>query len=204
MATQSQQVTGWRAALPAGVRPYTESAPIAALFLGISSGFPYAMIGATLTTRLEQGGIDKSTITAFTLVFLAYNFKFLWAWIIDGVRIPDPRPARPARLVDARHGRAGDRGGRQPRAGRSRGKHRVRRHRGDPGRRSRVPASTSSSTPIGSKSSSRASSASAPACRNMAGASARPAPARSRWSSRPGQAGRRPISPAPRSPCPRC
>ena len=88
MATQSQQVTGWRAALPAGVRPYAESAPIAALFLGISSGFPYAMIGATLTTRLKQGGIDKSTITAFTLVFLAYNFKFLWAWIMDGVRIP--------------------------------------------------------------------------------------------------------------------
>src|SRR6476469_9986083 len=79
---------GWRAALPAGVRPYTEAAPIAALFLGISSGFPYAMIGATLTTRLKQGGIDKSTITAFTLVFLAYNFKFLWAWIVDGVRLP--------------------------------------------------------------------------------------------------------------------
>ena len=80
--------SGWRSALPAGVRPYTEPAPIAALLLGISSGFPYAMIGATLTTRLKQGGIDKSTITAFTLVFLAYNFKFLWAWIMDGVRLP--------------------------------------------------------------------------------------------------------------------
>jgi len=79
---------GWRSALPAGVRPYTEAAPIAALFLGISSGFPYAMIGATLTTRLKQDGIDKSTITAFTLVFLAYNFKFLWAWIVDGVKLP--------------------------------------------------------------------------------------------------------------------
>ncbi|MEO6199258.1 MAG: MFS transporter [Sphingomicrobium sp.] len=72
----------------AGVRPYFEKAPLAALLLGISSGFPYAMIGATLTTRLKQDGIDKSTITAFTLVFLAYNFKFLWAWIIDGVRLP--------------------------------------------------------------------------------------------------------------------
>jgi PAT family beta-lactamase induction signal transducer AmpG len=86
--TAAQEVTGWRSALPAGVRPYTESAPLAALFLGISSGFPYAMIGATLTTRLKQDGIDKSTITAFTLVFLAYNFKFLWAWVMDGVRIP--------------------------------------------------------------------------------------------------------------------
>src|SRR5215208_1993768 len=86
--TSSERITGWRSALPAGVRPYTEPAPIAALLLGISSGFPYAMIGATLTTRLKQGGIDKSTITAFTLVFLAYNFKFLWAWIVDGVRLP--------------------------------------------------------------------------------------------------------------------
>ena len=80
--------TGWRSALPEGVRPYTEAAPLAALFLGISSGFPYAMIGATLTTRLKQDGIDKSTITAFALVFLMYNLKFLWAWIIDGIRLP--------------------------------------------------------------------------------------------------------------------
>src|SRR6478609_751451 len=88
MATGAEQSDGWRNALPAGIRPYTEAAPLAALFLGMSSGFPYAMIGATLTTRLKQDGIDKSTITAFTLVFLAYNFKFLWAWIMDGVRLP--------------------------------------------------------------------------------------------------------------------
>jgi MFS transporter, PAT family, beta-lactamase induction signal transducer AmpG len=88
MVTAAEGSSGWRSALPAGVRPYTEASPIAALFLGISSGFPYAMIGATLTTRLKQDGIDKSTITAFTLVFLAYNFKFLWAWIVDGVRLP--------------------------------------------------------------------------------------------------------------------
>ncbi len=70
------------------VRPYVERAPLAAFFLGLSSGFPYAMIGATLTTRLAQDGIDKKTVTAFTLVFLAYNLKFLWAWIVDGVKLP--------------------------------------------------------------------------------------------------------------------
>lgn len=79
---------GWRGALPEGLRPYTEAAPIAAFFLGISSGFPFAMIGATLTTRLAQDGIDKKAVTAFTLAFLVYNLKFLWAWIVDGVRIP--------------------------------------------------------------------------------------------------------------------
>ncbi len=89
MTDTAATTTGGQArGLLAGIKPYFEKAPLAALFLGISSGFPYAMIGATLTTRLKQDGIDKSTITAFTLVFLAYNFKFLWAWIIDGVRLP--------------------------------------------------------------------------------------------------------------------
>ncbi|MBK5265659.1 MAG: MFS transporter [Alphaproteobacteria bacterium] len=75
-------------ALPESVRPYTESAPLAAFFLGISSGFPYAMIGATLTTRLAQDGIDKKAVTAFSLAFLVYNLKWLWAWVVDGVHIP--------------------------------------------------------------------------------------------------------------------
>lgn len=70
------------------IKPYTEPAPLAALFLGISSGFPFAMIGATLTTRLAQDGIDKKAVTAFTLAFLVYNLKFLWAWIVDGVHLP--------------------------------------------------------------------------------------------------------------------
>src|ERR1043165_7126466 len=70
------------------VRPYLERAPLAALFLGISSGFTFSMIGATLTTRLAQQGISKSAVTAFALTFLAYNFKFLWAPIVDNVRLP--------------------------------------------------------------------------------------------------------------------
>jgi MFS transporter, PAT family, beta-lactamase induction signal transducer AmpG len=78
----------WRDRLPTGVRAYTEKAPIAAFFVGVSSGFPYAMIGATLTTRLAQDGIDKKTVTAFALAFLVYNLKWTWSWIIDGVRIP--------------------------------------------------------------------------------------------------------------------
>jgi len=78
----------WRDVLPSGVRPYTEKAPIAAFFVGISSGFPYAMIGATLSTRLAQDGITKSTVTAFALAFLVYNLKVFWAWIVDGVYIP--------------------------------------------------------------------------------------------------------------------
>ena len=78
----------WRSYVPEGVRPYIEPAPLAALFLGVSSGAAFAMIGATLTTRLAQFGIQKSSVTTFALVFLAYNFKFLWAPPVDNVRIP--------------------------------------------------------------------------------------------------------------------
>ncbi len=46
------------------------------------------MIAATLTTRLAQEGIVKSSITAFSLAFLVYNLKWLWAWVVDGVRLP--------------------------------------------------------------------------------------------------------------------
>lgn len=70
------------------VKPYLEKESLAAFFLGVSSGFPYAMIGATLTTRLAQDGISKKTVTAFTLAFLVYNLKVFWAWIVDGVHIP--------------------------------------------------------------------------------------------------------------------
>ena len=81
-------INSLRSRLPEGLRPYLESAPLAALFLGISSGFTFAMIGATLTTRLAQHGISKTAVTAFALTFLAYNLKFLWAPIVDNVRLP--------------------------------------------------------------------------------------------------------------------
>jgi len=80
--------TPWLSRLPEGVRPYFESAPLAALFLGVSSGFTFAMIGATLTTRLAQNGVTRVAVTAFALTFLAYNVKFLWAPIVDNVRLP--------------------------------------------------------------------------------------------------------------------
>jgi PAT family beta-lactamase induction signal transducer AmpG len=65
-----------------------EAAPIAAFFLGVSSGVGFAMIAATLTTRLAQDGIKKSAVTAFAFTFLAFNFKFLWAPLVDNVRVP--------------------------------------------------------------------------------------------------------------------
>src|SRR5574341_682231 len=85
---RSARLDAWRSRLPESIRPYFEPAPLAAFFLGVSSGFTFAMIGATLTTRLAQHGVTKSAVTAFALTFLAYNIKFLWAPIVDNVRLP--------------------------------------------------------------------------------------------------------------------
>ncbi|MEO5587166.1 MAG: MFS transporter [Novosphingobium sp.] len=84
----TEAATEQHRSLAGSIRPYFEKESLAAFFLGLSSGFPYAMIGATLTTRLAQDGISKKTVTAFTLAFLVYNLKVFWAWIVDGVRLP--------------------------------------------------------------------------------------------------------------------
>lgn len=89
MSTVEDRIEGdWRNFLPGSVRPYAEAAPLAAFFIGMTSGFPYALLGATLTTRLAQDGISKSAVTAFALAFLVYNFKFLWAPLVDNFKLP--------------------------------------------------------------------------------------------------------------------
>lgn len=83
-----QNSTNTRTGFLESIKPYIERGPLAAFALGVSSGFPYALMGATLSTRLAQVGIEKKSVTTFALVFLAYNLKFLWAWMVEGVRIP--------------------------------------------------------------------------------------------------------------------
>ena len=83
MTETVRNVTWWDS-----LRPYLEKGPLIAFTLGLSSGFPIAMIGATLTSRLAQNGLEKSTITAFTLGFLVYNLKPLWAWAVDSITLP--------------------------------------------------------------------------------------------------------------------
>lgn len=70
------------------IKPYLARQPLVALFLGISSGFPFALLAATLTNRLSDAGITKSSISAFALALLVYSFKWAWAPIIDRLRLP--------------------------------------------------------------------------------------------------------------------
>lgn len=58
------------------------------LALGFSSGLPFMLVGNTLGFWLREGGITLTTIGFLSWVGLAYSFKFLWAPLIDKVRVP--------------------------------------------------------------------------------------------------------------------
>ncbi len=75
---------GWLAA----IRPYFERAPLAAFALGISSGFPLTLLLATMTYWLSKVGIDKKTIGFAVGLTTPYTLKFLWAPLIDRIRLP--------------------------------------------------------------------------------------------------------------------
>ena len=58
------------------------------LLLGIISGFPWVIIGSSLSLWLKEDGLSRSTTGWAGLIFGVYAFNYLWAPIIDKVRIP--------------------------------------------------------------------------------------------------------------------
>ena len=58
------------------------------LLLGAISGFPWVLIGSSLSLWLKEDGLSRSTIGWAGLIFAVYAFNYLWAPIIDKVRIP--------------------------------------------------------------------------------------------------------------------
>jgi MFS transporter, PAT family, beta-lactamase induction signal transducer AmpG len=68
--------------------PYVRPRPIAAGLLGISSGFPLALLLGTMAFWLAKVGIDKKTIGFAIGLTTPYTLKFLWAPMIDRLRVP--------------------------------------------------------------------------------------------------------------------
>ncbi|MDA9654680.1 MFS transporter [Candidatus Pelagibacter sp.] len=55
------------------------------LLLGAISGFPWVLIGSSLSLWLKEEGLSRSTIGWAGLIFAVYAFNYLWAPIIDRV-----------------------------------------------------------------------------------------------------------------------
>lgn len=67
---------------------YFDSRMIKILLLGGISGFPWVIIGSSLSLWLKEDGLSRSTIGWAGLIFAVYAFNYLWAPIIDRVKIP--------------------------------------------------------------------------------------------------------------------
>ena len=67
---------------------YFDRRMIKILLLGSISGFPWVIIGSSLSLWLKEDGLSRSTVGWAGLIFAVYAFNYLWAPIIDRVRIP--------------------------------------------------------------------------------------------------------------------
>ncbi len=84
-AAAKQGKPGWRAVLAALKQPKTGYM----LLFGFAAGLPYALVLGTLYAWLSDAGdIDLETMGVFSLIGLAYAFKFLWSPALDRVDIP--------------------------------------------------------------------------------------------------------------------
>jgi PAT family beta-lactamase induction signal transducer AmpG len=74
----------WREIL----RVYGEPAALRMFFLGFGAGLPLLLVLGTLSFRLREAGIDRTTIGYLSWVGLAYGFKWAWAPLVDRLPLP--------------------------------------------------------------------------------------------------------------------
>ncbi len=80
----SSAPSSWRAAL----RVYLEPRVALILLLGFASGLPLLLVYGTLSAWLREVGVSLTVIGWFSLASSAYALKFLWAPLVDWVRLP--------------------------------------------------------------------------------------------------------------------
>ena len=67
---------------------YFDKRMLRILLLGIISGFPWVIIGSSLSLWLKEDGISRSAVGWAGLIFSVYAINFLWAPLIDKIKIP--------------------------------------------------------------------------------------------------------------------
>ena len=67
---------------------YRDIRMVRILLLGAISGFPWVLIGSSLSLWLKEEGLSRSAIGWAGLIFAVYAFNYLWAPLIDRIRIP--------------------------------------------------------------------------------------------------------------------
>ena len=67
---------------------YFDKRMLKILLLGAISGFPWVLIGSSLSLWLKEDGLSRSTIGWAGLIFGVYAFNYLWAPLVDRIQVP--------------------------------------------------------------------------------------------------------------------
>lgn len=70
------------------IRSYMDRRLMWVFMLGCSSGFPWVLIGSNMSGWLKDAGLTRSAIGYFGSVFAVYAINFLWAPLVDRVKLP--------------------------------------------------------------------------------------------------------------------
>ncbi|KJR27851.1 MFS transporter [Vibrio navarrensis] len=80
----SSPAISWRETL----QSYLDRRLLWVFMLGCSSGFPWVLIGSNMSGWLKDAGLTRAAIGYFGSVFAVYAINFLWAPLVDRVKIP--------------------------------------------------------------------------------------------------------------------
>lgn len=67
---------------------YTDKRFLIIFGLGILSGFPWVLIGSAMTAWLKDAELTRTAIGFFGSIFVVYAFNFLWAPLLDSLKLP--------------------------------------------------------------------------------------------------------------------
>lgn len=67
---------------------YLDKRILVIFLLGISSGFPWVIIGSAMSAWLKESDLTRSAIGFFGTITAVYAVNFLWAPLLDRVKIP--------------------------------------------------------------------------------------------------------------------
>lgn len=83
-SNQTKGLRNWRSTLAF----YAQRRLLIIFLFGMASGYPWIIIGSSLSAWLNEAGISRTEIAYVGAVFAAYSVNFLWSPLVDRVRLP--------------------------------------------------------------------------------------------------------------------
>lgn len=84
LSKQQGAAQSWRQALAS----YQDIRLLFIFFMGCASGFPWVLIGSNMSGWLNDAGLSRAAIGYFGSIFVVYALNFLWAPLLDRIKLP--------------------------------------------------------------------------------------------------------------------